>query len=74
MHTNQKIELTEDAYYAGKCSSTDKHITECSAGGNKHTLGGSMIFGTASCNRGQKAAIHIKCDGKILLVVLSVVE
>ena len=68
VNKNQGIELTEDAYYAGKCSSTDNHITECSAGGNKHTLGGFMVFGTASCNKGQKAAISIKCDGKILLL------
>ena len=58
--------LVEDAYYAGTCSSTDKHITECSAGTNKRTLGGvTSIFKSASCNKGSKAAVRIECAGKV---------
>ena len=64
-----EFKLTEDAYYAGTCSSTDKHITVCSAGKNKHTLGGkSNILGTGSCNKGSRAAIYIECDGKTSLL------
>ena len=63
-----EFKLTEDAYYAGTCSSTDKHITECSAGKNKHTLGGKTRWGTGSCNKGSKAAIYIECDGKTSLL------
>ena len=67
---NGRMELTEDAYYAGQCSSTDKKITECSAAGNHHILGGSEMFGSSSCNKGSKAAIYIECGGKKLLLYL----
>ena len=67
VNKNQDIELTEDAYYAGTCSSADKNITKCSAGGNHHTLGGTEFLGGSSCNKGSKAAISIGCYGKKIL-------
>ena len=68
VNKNQDIELTEDAYYAGMCSSTDQHITECSSAGNHHSLGGAEMFGSSSCNKGSKAAIYIECGGKKFLL------
>ena len=66
--SNPEIDLTEDAYYVGECSSTDTHINTCHAGANDHTLGGSKFLGTASCNKGSEAVAYINCDGKVFLI------
>ena len=56
-------------YIVGKCSSTDTHITSCSAGANTRTLGGKAA--TSNCNKGAKAGAYISCDGKIFPRVMS---
>ena len=66
-----KIPLDEDAYYVGRCSSTDTHINKCSAASNWRTLGGSQFANSASCYKGSEAVVHVKCSGKYYLLCVS---
>ena len=68
-----EINLVEDAYYVGKCSSTDTHINACTGGRNQRTLGGKSGI-SASCDKGSEAEVHINCDGEVFLIIYNTLK
>ena len=68
-----KIDLVEDAYHVGKCSSTDTDINTCSGGNNERKLGED------DCEKGKESVVHISCgieigNGELFLITYNLLK